>query len=1253
MAQGPPNPSRMIPVAVLLVAIGLVAVWLVVRRFLPDGPPVPALEPLTAAQVRALLQQKSLANAGMENLPNDDRLDPSAILAAFEEIARQLPDEPLGARNALIARLLLLSRVKFPYETDDDRQAARAAFTQAEAALARLRTVNDDPAVVQLLAAKLAAAAFEKQLAADFQAVVDAFQAAAHAAPADKRGPIWSELYSLMTPDVAGEALQGVRREALAHAYAADRNNLALLLDWLNHQAEHRDGAILQTLTHARQIVLPLAAGMIRYGDQIPVWLDEIQQAAAQGNDVGWQAASAKLRTLTNVLKPEPFYQQDRQRLVRFVLEFMLHDFSPGFYARFELPPDEPPAIALKFTAVSPPEQLPERAGVGAVRLADFDLDGRLDVIVVRGDRVEVFGRMPPGDGWTLLAAAAVPPGMHGVVAVDLDRDLHMPKQADAQAAPPAQAACADADVDLVVFGSGGIRLMENHLEGQRGTRSLRVIEENVGEFNAQGNVTAAAAVDLDHDGDLDLVVASSGGVRIWTNREGFQFMETRGRAALLPPGNAVHNLVPVDWDRDVLVDLIVAGASPETGHGVLGVIQNGQHTRLRWRELEADFRQGVFAVALIDADQNGSWDLLAAGSAGIHLLRTHTQFAAQRVTIQESRELFAQPVAGIMTWDCDNDGYRDIVAWSERGVDVLRGGVGGAFHAAAELFESPVTGVTACDVGDLDRDGDEDLLVATADGIAWLRNDGGNRNHWVDVALSAERNPKFELTQRSNMHGIGSLVELFAGGRSQRQVVSRQETHFGLGRQEQADVVRVLWTNGIPQNELRPPADAVLCQDQRLLTGSCPYLYTWTGQRYEFLTDLLWAAPLGLQSAEGALVPCREWEYIHIPGDRLRERAGEYRVQITEELWEVAYFDLVELLAVDHPDDVAVYSNEKVGPAEIAEFKVHTVRRPRTPVAARDKHGRDLLPLLSRRDERYARAFDGRIKQGLVDEHYLELDLGPLDHPRQITLFLTGWTYPTDVNLNVAISQNPRLAPPKPPAVWTPVASGQWQCTIPYMGFPGGKTKTIAVDLSRAFLTNDFRLRIVTSMELYWDEVFFTVDEAPAPFHVKRLKLLGADLHDRGVSRREIGRDGGPDRYRYEEVITEPVWPPMQGCLTRLGDVTELLTASDDFLVVLGAGDELTLRFAPSEDPPPQGWTRDFLLHSVGWDKDANLNTVLGRTVEPLPFQGMSGYPPDPQDGPRDGVGYRRYLERYHTRRQSAGAFWKAQPDSGVRPGR
>jgi hypothetical protein len=188
------------------------------------------------------------------------------------------------------------------------------------------------------------------------------------------------------------------------------------------------------------------------------------------------------------------------------------------------------------------------------------------------------------------------------------------------------------------------------------------------------------------------------------------------------------------------------------------------------------------------------------------------------------------------------------------------------------------------------------------------------------------------------------------------------------------------------------------------------------------------WAAPLGLQLAEGVFAEPRAWEYLTIPPGRLAAKDGRYLVQMTEELWEATYLDRMELIVVDHPADVEIFSNEKVGPPELAEFKIHTVRDQRVPIAARDKHGRDVLAEVNSEDGVFMKGFDHPERRGLVDEHFLELNLGALAHPKNVTLFLTGWLFPASTSLRLGVSQDPAAPAPRPPALWVPDANGNWQ---------------------------------------------------------------------------------------------------------------------------------------------------------------------------------------------------------------------------------
>jgi hypothetical protein len=209
-------------------------------------------------------------------------------------------------------------------------------------------------------------------------------------------------------------------------------------------------------------------------------------------------------------------------------------------------------------------------------------------------------------------------------------------------------------------------------------------------------------------------------------------------------------------------------------------------------------------------------------------------------------------------------------------------------------------------------------------------------------------------------------------------------------------------------------------------------------------------------------------------------------------------------------------------------------------------------------------------------------------------------------------------------------------------MGFPGGKTKTIAVDLTRAFLAQDYRVRIKTTAEIYWDEVFYTVNEPAVEIRQLPLELVSAELAYRGFSRLLPTAENAPQMYDAAVVSPTPMWPPMRGRFTRYGSVRELLTEGDDMMAVLGAGDAITLRFAVPDEPVPAGWKRDFILHSIGWDKDADLNTIYGQTVEPLPFRGMRSYPFRSDEAGPESAEYREYLRRFQTREQDPYLFWR-----------
>jgi hypothetical protein len=348
--------------------------------------------------------------------------------------------------------------------------------------------------------------------------------------------------------------------------------------------------------------------------------------------------------------------------------------------------------------------------------------------------------------------------------------------------------------------------------------------------------------------------------------------------------------------------------------------------------------------------------------------------------------------------------------------------------------------------------------------------------------------------------------------------------------------------------------------------------------------------------------------------------------------------------MAVDHPKEIEIFTNEKVGPPDLAEFRVHTVENRRMAWLVTDQRGQDVTELVSKRDQRFTKSWSEGFNQGLVEDHWLEIDMNEAsEQSDKLTLFLTGWVFPTCTSLNLAMTENPMRPKLKPPAIQVPDEQGNWVEVIPYAGFPGGKTKTIAIDLSGRFVSDDHRVRIVTNMELCWDEVFWTRNEGndTSKYRLTNLKLLGADLHFRGFSELVPQAGNAPKRFEYGNVTTESIWPPMSGNFTRFGDVKELIDEADDLQVVMGAGDELTLEFSTETPPIPEGWVRDFIVYNVGWDKDADLNTIHGQSVEPLPFRSMKRYPYEPDETFPSTWKHIDFLEQFQTRRQNLGLFW------------
>jgi hypothetical protein len=363
----------------------------------------------------------------------------------------------------------------------------------------------------------------------------------------------------------------------------------------------------------------------------------------------------------------------------------------------------------------------------------------------------------------------------------------------------------------------------------------------------------------------------------------------------------------------------------------------------------------------------------------------------------------------------------------------------------------------------------------------------------------------------------------------------------------------------------------------------------------------------------------------------------GAYEIRVTEELREVAYLDQVRLIAVDHPEKVEVFTNDKFKGPPFPEFRLFGVERPVRPVAARDSEGRDVLDRLLARDRRYPDGFR-RSSAGVAELHHLDLDFGKTAAPDgRAILVLSGWVDWADGStfLGAAQEAGGGLVMPR---LQVKDAAGRWVTVDEDMGIPAGKPKTIVVDLTGKLPPGSREIRIETSLCVYWDEIFLAeMTEATEDPEVALAEMppASAELRFRGFSRPVIHPERKqPESFDYQTWMPLSMWNPTPGLYTRYGDVRPLLGEVDDRMVVMGSGDEIRLLFDAKSLPAlPDGWRRDFLLKVDGWAKDADANTAFGQTVEPLPFHGMSRYPyPETERFPDGGI-HRLYREHYNTR--------------------
>ena len=419
--------------------------------------------------------------------------------------------------------------------------------------------------------------------------------------------------------------------------------------------------------------------------------------------------------------------------------------------------------------------------GVGCAA-ADYDNDGDQDLYVTNYGSNVLYRNNGDGTFSDVTQKARVGDSRWSTSCAFLDYDL-------------------DGDVDLYVVNYMKFSIQENRWWETRGVRtycspadqiagSVFVSEsDTLYRNNGDGTFTdvtkdagvffrglglAIAVGDYDNDGDIDIHIANDmeNDYLFRNNGDGtfsdVTFFSGTGYDENGMPGSGMGAAFG-DYDNDGHLDLIVSNAAAmpailyhNAGNGFLADVSFvsgiGQVTLPYFK----------WAVEFIDYDNDGFSDIFVANG---HL--------------QENIELFSDATYAqqdLLFWNRKNGKFVDVSM--ETGFDAL-----------------PQKVSRAAAFGDYDNDGDIDIFLNNSNQTAnLLRNEGGNKNHWLMIKT---------VGTKSNRDGIGTRIKIVTGSLSQIKEVrsgssylsqSDLRVHFGLGEYSKIDRIEVRWPSGLEE---------------------------------------------------------------------------------------------------------------------------------------------------------------------------------------------------------------------------------------------------------------------------------------------------------------------------------------------------------------------------------------------------------------------------------------------------------------------
>ena len=734
---------------------------------------------------------------------------------------------------------------------------------------------------------------------------------------------------------------------------------------------------------------------------------------------------------------------------------------------------------------------------------------------------------------------------------------------------------------------------------------------------------TGITFVDYDHDGDLDLFLTGAGLKAgdapnvLWRNNGNKTFTEWTGPTGLGGSGKTEAAIL-TDFNNDRAVDLAVTGdsASPT-------LYVNPREGKYPTQPLyEGEKLPPTVGIAVLDFNKDGWMDIAVthAGAPGLTLWRNvegpnHVGRRFERVPLPLHGALRAWGVTPI---DIDNDGWIDLAAVVETKagteVHIFRNLGNGKFEDATHalgLDKVALHGARGLIAAEVVGDGAPDLIVTRLNAPpVLLRNVGANKNNFVRLDLGGLADNKTALGVKVEIFSNGHWQKWELAGASGYQTQAPPQVLIGLGDAKGIDLLRILWPTGILQDEIDLPHTQVIPMKEADRRGSsCPVLFAWDGHKYKLVTDVIGAAVVGHWFTPTRHNTPNPGEWIKVDGDRIVPVNGKLSLRFIEPMEEVNYIDQLRLVAVDHPENVEVNPDERfLDDPPFSSGRVVASTGAHLPVGAWDGQGRDVLAQVSRRDHQFASGFTPLPYDGFANLHPFTMDLGNVKPGAPLRLLMTGYVnYFSATSLYGAWQAGVK---PISPYAEAQLPDGTWQRIPGEVGFPAGLERTIVVDLTGKLPAGARRIRLMTNLEIYWDQVL--IDQSTdAEARTAEVPLTLATLHFRGYPKQIDGVSPGDLEYDYNRVSLTGPFQHQRGDYTRMGDVTPLVKGIDDRYAIFGSGEEIATEFDATQLPAlPAHWKRDYFFYANGYVKDMDWWDASPFTVAQLPFHKMSAYP-------------------------------------------